>query len=405
MVHVVPGKRAFASDLKADGLTLENASLRVKVDPKTGCITSLFDKKAKFESLAAGACGNEIQAYKDTPKDYDAWNIDPGTYDVAPMLLNNADSVELAEKDAFSATIRIKRTFQNSKIVQNISLMEGSDQVYVSTDVDWHETHVLLKAAFPLAATSKMATYEIPYGTIERPTTRDNSFEKAKFEVPAMRWADLGDGQHGFSLINNSKYGYDDKDNVLRLTLLRSPAAPDPDADRGPQHFTYALYPHAGDWKQAGSVYHGYEYNYGLKAMQVPSHGGSDPAEHSFASLSLEKGTADKTSPGVALTAMKKSEDGNAIIVRFYEWAGKSGDVTLTVPKGATTATIADMQENAQGTALPMTTGLTGDKILVPVTPYEIQTVRIEYPPVGDKAPPEKSKTAAKKAMVAAAKP
>ena len=146
---MVPGKRAFPSDLKADGLTLENAFLRVKIDPKTGCITSLFDKKANFESLAAGACGNEIQAYKDTPKEYDAWNIDPGTYDVAPMLVDATDSVELAEKDAFSATIRIKRTWQSSKFVQSITLLEGSDQVYVSTDVDWHETHVLLKAAFP----------------------------------------------------------------------------------------------------------------------------------------------------------------------------------------------------------------------------------------------------------------
>ena len=146
-----------------------------------------------------------------------------------------------------------------------------------------------------------MATYEIPYGTIERPTTRDNSFEKAKFEVPAMRWADLGDGKHGFSLINNSKYGYDARDNVLRMTLLRSPAAPDPDADRGPEHFTYALYPHGGDWKQAMSVHHGYEYNYGLKAMQVSSHPGAGMAEHSFVGVATDKG-----GPGVVLTAMKK---------------------------------------------------------------------------------------------------
>ena len=381
VLHVVPGKRAFPSDLKADGLTLENAFLRVKVDAQTGCITSLFDKKANFESLAAGACGNEIQAFKDTPKDYDAWNIDPGTYDVAPTLLDDTDSVELAEKDAFSATIRIKRSWQSSKFVQDITLPEGSDQVYVSTDVDWHETHVLLKAAFPLAASSKMATYEIPYGTIDRPTTRDNSFEKAKFEVPAMRWADLGDGQHGFSLINNSKYGYDAKDNVLRLTLLRSPAAPDPDADRGPQHFTYALYPHAGDWKSAMSVRHGYEYNYGLKAMQVPLHAGAGAAEHSFASISGERNGTN-----VVVTAMKKSEDGAALIVRFYEWAGKAGDVTLTVPKGATGASVADMQEVAQGNALKVSPGKTGDAITVPVTPYEIQTVRVEYPPAADSA-------------------
>jgi alpha-mannosidase len=391
VLHAVPGKRAFASDLKVNGTTFENAALRMKIDAKTGCITSLVLKKSAtnktdFESLAAGACGNELQAYKDTPKDYDAWNIDPGTYDVAPSLLDTADSVEVVEKGPMRATVRVKRTWQNSKFVQEITLYAGSDQVDVSTDVDWHETHVLLKAAFPLAVSSKMATYEIPYGTIERPTTRDNSFEKAKFEVPAMRWADLsggeGDIQHGLSLINNSKYGYDDKDNVLRLTLLRSPAAPDPEADRGHQHFTYAIYPHAGDWKQGMSVRHGYEYNYGLKAMQVSSHGGADPAEHSFASFGGERNGTN-----VVLTAMKKSEDGDAVIVRFYEWAGKSGDVKLTVPKGAASATIADMQENAEGAALPLKPGRNGDEITVPVTPYEIQTVRIEYGAASDAKP------------------
>ena len=134
---------------------------------------------------------------------------------------------------------------------------------------------MLLKAAFPLAATSDKATYEVPYGSIQRATTRNNSWEQAQFEVPALRWADLGDGQHGFSLLNESKYGYDDKDNVLRLSLLRSPTWPDPEADRGHHHFTYALYPHGGDWKQALTVRHGYEYNYKLAAMQVEAHTGS----------------------------------------------------------------------------------------------------------------------------------
>ena len=99
-----------------------------------------------------------------------------------------------------------------------------------------------------------MATYEIPYGTIQRPTTRNNSWEQARFEVPAIRWADLGDTQHGFSLINESKYGYDAAGHTLRISLLRSPTEPDPEADRGHHHFSYALYPHAGGWQQALTV-------------------------------------------------------------------------------------------------------------------------------------------------------
>ena len=148
---------------------------------------------------------------------------------------------------------------------------------------DWHEKHILLKVAFPLSATSDKATFEIPYGTVERPTTRNTPAEKAQFEVPALRWADLsgtdagapplslssGDrvgSVHGFSLLNDSKYGYDAKDNVLRLSLLRGPEWPDPNADQGHHEFTYSLYPHAGTWREALTVRQGYEVNYPLMA-------------------------------------------------------------------------------------------------------------------------------------------
>ena len=367
VLHVVPGKRPFASDLRVTGTTLENADLRVVVDPKSGCIISLYDKKSKFETLAAGSCGNELQAFKDTPKDYDAWNIDPGTLDVPPTRLDDADSVEVVDKGPMRGVIRVTRHWQSSKFVQEIELEEGSDQAVVVNDIDWHETHVLLKAAFPLAAASPFATYEIPYGTIERATTRNNSWEKAQFEVPAQRWADEGDGAHGFSLINDSKYGYDGVGNLLRLTLLRSPVWPDPNADRGHQHFTYALYPHAGDWKQAMTEHHGWEYNYPLHAMQVEAHSGTLPAEHSFVGA---------TPDDVVLTAMKKAEDSHALVFHLYEWAGKSGNIELRVPPGATGAVETNLMEQPQGGPLP----LSGDRVTIPVRPYEIVAVRVDYP-------------------------
>ncbi len=366
ILHVVPGAKPFASDLKAEGLTLENAVLKVTVDRQTGCITSLYDKKTKFEALAPGACGNQLQTFKDLPKQYDAWNIDPGTLDHFTPI-EKADSVELIAKGPLHSAIRVTHTWQSSKFVQDITLDAGSDQVDVVNDIDWHETHVLLKAAFPLAATSNKATYEIPYGTIQRPTTRNNSWEQAQFEVPALRWADLGDGQHGFSLLNNSKYGYDDKDNVLRISMLRSPTWPDPDADRGHQHFTFALYPHGGDWKQALTVRHGYEYNYQLKAIQVQAHSGSLPAAHAYVTVNPEN---------VVLTALKKAEDANGLIFRVYEWAGKSDDVKIHVPKGATGATVTNLMEKPEGSALTVS----NDTVTVPIHPYEILTVRVDYP-------------------------
>jgi alpha-mannosidase len=366
VLHVAAGAKPFVSDLKASGTTLENAELRVVVDPATGCITSLFDKRANFESLAKGACGNQLQTFKDTPKNYDAWNIDPGTLDHMTPI-ETVDSVALVEKGPMRAIIRVSRSWQSSKFVQDITLYAGADTVDVVNDLDWQETHVLLKAAFPLAASGPMASYEIPYGNIERPTTRNNTWEEARFEVPAMRWADLGDHQHGFSLINESKYGYDAKDNVLRLSLLRSPTWPDPDADRGHHHFSYALYPHAGTWKEARTERAGYEYNYRLKAMQVESHTGSLPAEHSYLSVAPEN---------VVLTAVKKAEDDNGLIFRVFEWAGKQSEVTFTVPPGATAATETNLMEKTVGTPLP----LSGDKVTIPIHPYEILSIRVDYP-------------------------
>jgi alpha-mannosidase len=371
VLHVVSGKKPFASDLKADGLTLENAAIKLVVDGKSGCITSLFDKALHKEVLAAGSCGNELRAFKDTPKDFDAWNIDPGTLDQPPTKLDNADSVELVEKGPLRAVVRVSRTWQSSKFVQDIILYTGADHAIVENNIDWHERHILLKAAFTLAATSNKATYEIPYGTIERPTTRNNSWEKARFEVPALRWADLGDSSQGFSLINESKYGYDVHDNILRLSLLRSPTSPDPEADQGHHHFSYALYPHAGDWKKALTVRHGYEFNYKLEALQVDRHPGSLPIEYSYASVHPEN---------VTLTALKKAEDGDGLIYRMYEWAGKSSDVQLNVPAGATSATVVNLLEKSDdGKSIPVTNG----RVTIPIRPYEILTVRVDYPNSG----------------------
>ena len=261
-------------------------ALRVKIDKKTGCITDLtFGDWAPYSFFAPNTCANQLQTYADNPKQYDAWNIDPGTLDGKMTPIDTLDSIKVVADGPLRKTIEIKRTWQHSHFTQDISLDAGSDFVRVDTTVDWHEQHVLLKAAFPLAASGPKATFEIPYGAIERSTTRNNSWEKAQFEVPALRWADLGDATQGVSILNDSKYGYDAVGNTLRLTLLRSPTWPDPDADQGPQHFTYEIYPHTGPWQTAQTVHRGYELNTPLTAQQVFPHTGSLPPTHSFASI------------------------------------------------------------------------------------------------------------------------
>ncbi len=347
--------------------TLANDHLTVTIDGSNGCITSIKDNATGTESLAPNSCGNQLQAFKDTPADYDAWNIDPGTLDQPPTIISQVDSVALTDHGPLRATVHIARSWQASKFTQDISLDAGADEIMVANHVDWHENHVLLKAAFPLSASGPKASYEIPYGSIERTTERNNSWQKAQFEVPAMRWADLGNEGHGFSVINDSKYGYDAAGNVLRITLLRSPTWPDPEADRGPQDFRYALYPHAGTWKQAETMHRGYELNYPIYHQQVAAHAGSLPPEHSWIAVD---------NPNVTLTAVKKAEDSDALVFRLVEWAGKDSEVKLHIPSGATAATETNLMEKPESHPAQ----LAGDTVTAPIHPYEILTLEATYP-------------------------
>ena len=360
--------------LKTSPDTLENNSVRVKIDPQTGCMTSLFDKIHGTESLAPAEtdtggpkdriCGNLLQTFVDKPKQWDAWNID-ADFEDKHWDIDKADEVKLIESGPLRGVIRIKKHFQDSTFVQDVTLEDGSDHVDVKMHVDWNEKHILLKVAFPVSAHSDHATYEIPFGSVERPTTRNTPAEKAQFEVPAQRWADISDSGHGLSLLNDCKYGYDAKGNVLRLSLLRSPEWPDPHADEGEHDFTYSVYPHAGDWKQGLAILHGYELNYKLVALATDKHEGALPPTHSFIRTD---------SNNVIITAVKKAEDDNALILRFYEWAGKDGDVEIQIPPGAQSAAAADLMERPEHSVR-----LQGETVIVPTKPYEIKTVKVQY--------------------------
>ncbi len=365
---------AVHSLLKASADSLENEFVRLKIDPKSGCMTSLFDKRSGTESLAPSEtdtggpkdsiCGNLLQTFVDKPKQWDAWNID-ADFEKQHWDLDKADEVKLIESGPLRAVIEVKNHFQNSTFVRDIILTAGSPRVDVSMQAEWHEKHILLKVAFPVSAHSDKATYEIPFGSVERPTTRNTPAEQAQFEVPAQRWADISDAKHGLSLLNDCKYGYDAKGNVLRLSLLRSPEWPDPHADEGHHEFTYSLYPHEGGWKKALTIRRGYELNYKLIPLSAERHDGKLASQHSF--LGVQQGN-------VIVSAMKKSEDDNALIVRFYEWEGKEGPVTVQVPPGAESASETDLMEKPLST-LPVRGGV----INVPTKPYEIKTIKIQF--------------------------
>jgi alpha-mannosidase len=362
------------SMLKASTNILENEFLRVKIDPVTGCMTSLFDKRTNTEALApaetdtggskTSICGNLLQTFVDKPQRWDAWNID-ADFEKQHWDLDKADEVTLVENGPLRAVIEIKNHFQNSTFVRDVTVYAGVPRIDVKMTAEWHEKHILLKVAFPLSAHSDKAAFEIPFGSVERPTTRNTPAEQAQFEVPAQRWADISDSKHGFSLLNDCKYGYDAKGNVLRLSLLRSPEYPDPHADEGHHEFTYSLYPHAGGWKDALTIRRGYELNYKLISLPFGKHEGALPAEHSFVQAQADN---------VIITALKKAEDENALVVRFYEWAGKDSEVTIHLPPGAESAAETDLMEKPIGSAAVRDGGVT-----IHTKPYEIKTIKVQF--------------------------
>ncbi|HLW87670.1 MAG TPA: glycoside hydrolase family 38 C-terminal domain-containing protein [Terriglobales bacterium] len=362
------------SVVKASASALENEFIRVRIDPRTGCMTSLFDKRSQTEALAPAEtdtggprnaiCGNLLQAFYDQPKRWDAWNID-ADFEKQHWDLDKSDKVELVEQGPLRAVIRVKNHFQNSTFVRDITLYAGVPRVDVKMHAEWNEKHILLKVAFPLSARNDKATFEIPYGSVERPTTRRTPAEQAEFEVPAQHWADISDATHGFSLLNDCKYGYDAKGNVLRLSLLRSPEWPDPHADEGAHDFTYSLYPHGGTWREAQTVRRGYELNDKLFSKQTGKHQGALPAQHSFVQIEEEN---------VVLTAFKKAEDGDSLILRFYEWAGKESEVTLKLPVMAQSAEETDLMEKPVGSL-----SLRDGAVDLHTKPYEIKTIRVRF--------------------------
>ncbi len=358
------GVRVFELDKAASGFegkgTLENEHLCAVID-ENGLITSLYDKDEKREVFAPESRNNLLQVFEDIPHRESGWNIDI-EYQNKEWALETAESVEMIEDSEVRAVVRVVKTFHRSTITQDIVLARGARRLDFVTHVDWQEEEKMLKAAFFPDIHAQKATYEIQFGAIERPTHWNTSYDRARFEVCAHRWADLSEGLYGVSLLNDSKYGYDIKDNRMRLTLLRSPNYPDPIADKGEQEFTYSIYPHGGDWRN-GTVREAHTLNAPLIAQRGASCESREFKPESF--LSLE-------SPTAVVDAVKGAEDGNGIIVRVYEAGGARGRAKLTLGFAASGATECDLMETDQSEA-----EIVGGAIVFDMKPYEIKTFRV----------------------------
>ncbi|MEL4895992.1 alpha-mannosidase [Crocosphaera sp. Alani8] len=310
-------------------IILENNFLKVKINNKTGNIDSIYDKIHKIDILKEE--GNQLQSFRDQGQYWDAWNIDPN-YNNHPLPDTELKSIEVLETGPIQWKIRVIKQLGKSEFIQDYILQKKSTVLKIKTQVNWQESYVLVKASFPLNLTADYTSYEIPFGTIKRTNHPQTDYEKAKWEVPGLRWADLTDNSknYGVSLLNDCKYGYDSQSDRLRLTLLKSPRWPDPTCDIGHHEFTYAIYPHKGSWQQAKTVQKARELNIPLQVMiinkNINNHGKLPPL---FSAL--------KVSPdNLIVSALKPGEEEkNNYILRCYECEGKSaimeinGDLNL----------------------------------------------------------------------------
>lgn len=327
-----------------------------------GEIVGWFDKQESRELIPAEGKANELQLFHDRPTYWDAWDIDPRFEEqrAGEAVLIGSEAIRQA---GLFDILRFRWRLNESEIKQDIVLYHHRRRVDFKTAVKWNESHKLLKVAFPVEMMSAKATYEIPFGSLERPAHRNTSWEQAQFEVCGHRFADLSEAGYGASLLNDCKYGYDIKNGVMRLSLLRAPKWPDSGADQGEHAFTYSLYPHKGGWREAGVVREAAGLNDPVRLLEASLRQGDLPAKHALI------GFAGRN---VVLETVKRSEDGEATILRFYESAGGRETVTVRWPDGDIEAAEVNLLEegNREIESPNGTFSLT-------FKPYEVRTVKL----------------------------
>ncbi len=341
------------------GVVLENTLIRVEINAD-GDITRIYDKQADREVMLPETQANALLAFEDRPMNFDAWDIDI-FYEDRTEKINGVESITVLEEGPLRAIVEIKRTYRSSKIYQKIGLYHNSKRIDFDTWVDWHEQHTLLKAAFPVNVMSPAATFDVQWGNVQRSTHRNTSWDMARFETCAHKWADLSEGNYGVALLNDCKYGYDIHDNVIRLTLLKSATNPDPNADQGEHLMLYSLLPHESDWRKT-VVQEAYALNDPLILRRITGASGTQ------ATASLVKVNVDS----VVIETIKQAEDGNGIIVRLYENQRNRGKIILSVGFNVAKAYHCNLLEYNE-----QTLSVENNQVRLDIAPYQIITLRL----------------------------
>uniref|UniRef100_UPI00398E4B12 alpha-mannosidase 2C1 isoform X2 n=1 Tax=Pristiophorus japonicus TaxID=55135 RepID=UPI00398E4B12 len=349
---------------QGDGcVIMENGILRIVFD-SLGRMTSLSHLLYKRETIAEGTCGNQFVIFDDIPLYWDAWDIMDYHLETRKLVSQVLKPLEVVCPGGVRGSVRFSlRISDTSKIRQEIILDASCPYIKFKTEVEWHEAHKFLKVEFPTTVHSPNATYEIQFGHLQRPTHRNTSWDWARFEVWGHKWADLSEHGFGVALLNDCKYGYSVHRNIMTLSLLRAPKAPDATADMGHHQFTYALMPHTGSFQEAGVIQSAYNINYPLHIVPAEP---SVSASSSWSAFSIQ-------SPAVILETIKQAEDRkNALVIRLYESHGSTVVTWLHTSLPVKQAIWCDLLEQPMATKpLPVT----DFQIELSFTPFQIRTL------------------------------
>ena len=324
-------------------------------------IESIYDKKNQREVLRAGEKGNEIRLYPDYPDKYDAWEWQEYSLDCYKALTAVSDVAVM--EDGARRGIRITRPYLNSTLTQTVWFYDRFNRIEFETVADWHEKHIMVKAAFPVNVNSDKATYEIQFGAVERPTHKNTGWDRAKFEVCAHKYADLSDNGYGVALINDCKYGHDIHDGVMQLSLFKCADHPNVEADEGEHIFTYAICPHAGTLMQSDVAKQAYLLNNPLTA--IPTTGARDLLPTSYSAVTLDCDHA-------FCETVKEAEEGSETVIRLYEAQNKCGKATLTFGFDVDRVSVCDLLEQNES-ELPVN----GRSVTVDLHGFEIVTLKV----------------------------
>jgi alpha-mannosidase len=357
------------------GIVLANSSLVATFDDD-GLLVSLRDVRADRELVPAGARGTMLKLYQDIPNQWDAWDLDANYTNVVTDLIR-ADHIEISDEgEAGTVGVRVVRSFGSSRVVEEITLDADSPTLNFAFAIDWHERQKLLKLAFPLDLQAERAASEIQFGHIYRPTHANTSWDVARFETVAHRWVHVAEPGYGVAIANDSTYGHSigrvtdasgHVGTVVRLSLLRAPLYPDPDADQGRHEFRVSLRIGAGIPE---AIAEGYRLNLPLRTVTGVAGARIEPL------FSIDN-------PAVVIEAVKLAEDQSGdVIVRLYEAHGTRARARIIRHFAATSATETDLLERpvAEPRASLAVDSADATALTLQLRPFQLLTVRFARP-------------------------